>query len=199
MTVVAMILGVIVVFAYMLGLAFAVVSYILEAMGLYAIAARMGLNNPWLAWVPVGNAWILGSIADRDEKSRSGKNARLRYWLMGGMILLGVVLLLVMVLYILVFAINLDTSDYYFDSILTADDGITVILLAAVLMIYLLLMSVAIAYSVVCYICLYRLYRACRPDRAVLYTVFSVLFSVTVPFFIFSCRQEKQPTITYTP
>ena len=45
-------------------------AYVLQAIGLYTIAKRRGIPHAWLAWVPVGCVWILGSISD-DFKSRT--------------------------------------------------------------------------------------------------------------------------------
>ena len=39
--------------------------YIFSALGLYTIAQRRGLRNSWLAWIPVANVWILGSLSDQ--------------------------------------------------------------------------------------------------------------------------------------
>ena len=39
--------------------------YILNALGLYKIAARRGICHAWLAWVPLGEVWILGRISDQ--------------------------------------------------------------------------------------------------------------------------------------
>ena len=39
--------------------------YVLESVGLYTIACRRGLKNPWMAWVPFLNYWLLGSISDQ--------------------------------------------------------------------------------------------------------------------------------------
>ena len=53
--------------------AFSVASYILYSMGLYTIANRRGIHNGWLAWLPVGDAWILGSISDQYQYVVKGK------------------------------------------------------------------------------------------------------------------------------
>ena len=47
----------------MFGLSIA--AYVLQALGLYTIAKRRGISNPWLAWVPVAWVWVLGSISDQ--------------------------------------------------------------------------------------------------------------------------------------
>ena len=53
--------------------AFSLVCYVLQSYGLYTIANRRGIRNSWLAWVPVGNMWILGSISDQYQYVAKGK------------------------------------------------------------------------------------------------------------------------------
>lgn len=36
--------------------------YILMSLGLYGMAMNKGLENPWLAWIPIGNLYILGKL-----------------------------------------------------------------------------------------------------------------------------------------
>lgn len=40
----------------------AVVMYILLSLGLYNLAKNAGIENPWLAWIPIGNLYILGKL-----------------------------------------------------------------------------------------------------------------------------------------
>ena len=47
--------------------------YVFTALSLYTIAARRGIKNPWLAWIPVGSNWILGSVADQYQHLVQGK------------------------------------------------------------------------------------------------------------------------------
>ena len=55
-----------------------IASYVLYALGLYTIAQRRGIRYAWLAWIPVGSVWILGSIADDYRQKARGevKNRR---------------------------------------------------------------------------------------------------------------------------
>ena len=46
-------------------LAVALLGYVLGSIGIYTIAKRRGIHNPWLAWLPVGNHWIIGCISDQ--------------------------------------------------------------------------------------------------------------------------------------
>lgn len=56
----------------------AVAAYVLEAWALYTIAQRRWIKKPWLAWIPIVNMWILGSISDQYHyvTKREVKNKR---------------------------------------------------------------------------------------------------------------------------
>ena len=55
-----------------------ILAYILQALALYTIAKRRGIRKPWLAWIPFGNSWILGSLSDQYHyvTKRTIKNRR---------------------------------------------------------------------------------------------------------------------------
>ena len=59
------------------------VGYIFQSIGLYTIAKRRGIANPWLSWLPVGNYWIAGSIADQYQEKISGSFNIKRFILLG--------------------------------------------------------------------------------------------------------------------
>lgn len=78
----------------LLSFAMTVGNYVLMALGLYTIAKRRGINKPWLAWVPVGNFWLLGCISDQYRHVARGqvKNKR------KSMLILMIVMLVLMVI-----------------------------------------------------------------------------------------------------
>ncbi|MDD6855334.1 MAG: hypothetical protein PUD66_02730, partial [Oscillospiraceae bacterium] len=39
--------------------------YVFTALALYTMARRRGIAAPWLAWIPVANLWLLGSLSDQ--------------------------------------------------------------------------------------------------------------------------------------
>ena len=43
-------------------LALSITMYVLSSIGLYKLAANQKIDNPWMAWIPVANLYILGSI-----------------------------------------------------------------------------------------------------------------------------------------
>lgn len=44
-----------------------IVGYVLMAIGLQRMAINEGIENAWLAWVPVGNVWIIGKLVKTIE------------------------------------------------------------------------------------------------------------------------------------
>ena len=68
-----------------------IVFYIFSSIGLYTIAKRRGIPSAGWAWVPLGNLWILGSIADQYDlvaKNAKKKQRHLLLWLCVSMIVL---------------------------------------------------------------------------------------------------------------
>ncbi|MCX7708596.1 MAG: hypothetical protein N2484_01975 [Clostridia bacterium] len=39
-----------------------IVAYVLMALGLYTMAKNRGIENPWLAWIPIANLYILAKL-----------------------------------------------------------------------------------------------------------------------------------------
>lgn len=45
-----------------LGVLLGIAVYVLTALGLYTIAKNRGMENPWLAWIPIAQLYIIGDI-----------------------------------------------------------------------------------------------------------------------------------------
>lgn len=179
-------LGIYLVFLFFM-MAYLVVYYILNGIGLYTIAKRRGISAPGLAWVPIGYLWTVGGIGDHYDRATTGKDHKFRIWTVcvyGGGALLYVVALLWMILMGLSIGLThsgeLPPSEVF--PIFQQMIGLCLILVFA--------FAVMIAGMVLYYISLYRLYKAASPSRAVLFLVLSILFSVTIPFFIFFLRNR---------
>ena len=72
------------------------ITFILTAISLYTIANRRGIAHPWLAWIPVTQTWILGSISDDYQQKANGHRTNHRKWLVG-LKILQVVLVIAMI------------------------------------------------------------------------------------------------------
>ena len=66
----------IVLVAYLLTFGLGITVYILYSLGIYTIAQRRGIKHPWMAWLPVANMWVLGSIADQYRYVSHGQRIR---------------------------------------------------------------------------------------------------------------------------
>lgn len=168
-------------------LAYLVVYYILNGIGLYAIAKRRGIGAPGLAWVPVGYLWTVGAIGDHYDRVTTGKDHKFRIWTVcvyGGGVLLYIFAFVGMVI------MGLSIGLTYPEN-LPPSEMFPIFRQMLVLCLILLLAFVAmIASAVLYYISLYRLYKAASPSRAVLFLVLSIIFTLTIPFFIFFLRNR---------
>ena len=54
-----------VLFSFLPSMALGIATYVLTALAFYTVAVRRGLKNAWLAWIPVADAWLVGSISDQ--------------------------------------------------------------------------------------------------------------------------------------
>jgi hypothetical protein len=158
--------------------AFSLVCYVLQSYGLYTIANRRGIRNSWLAWVPVGNMWILGSISDQYQYVAKGKVKNRRKLLLG----LNIGLVVATVGWFIAILASALMSESVANGVIT----FALIMLLG----YLAFLTMVVIATVYMYLCCYDLYNSCNPSNGVLFLVLSIIFSVTLPFFIFACRKK---------
>lgn len=159
--------------------------YVLQALGLYTLAQRRGIQHAWLAWVPVGSMWILGSIADDYQLKAKGQVKNRRKLLM---ILTAVVVVLAFILCGSLFGMVIDAV-LYGDS-LSVEDIVGELL--SMTFAALALSAVSVVTAVFQYICLYDLYASCDPDNKTLFLVLSIFLSGLTAVFVFLCRHKDQ-------
>ena len=158
-------------------LLFAFVFWILSSLSLQAIARRRGIRNAWLAWVPIGNQWILGSIADQYQHLIQGKITSRRKILLW----LGLANFVVSVI----------------GGILSGVIGATAqteeqMMVFSVVNLVSSLGGMALGITVLVFYHMsnYDLYRSCDPKNAVTFLVLGIIFPITQPFFYLSCRKK---------
>lgn len=170
---------------WFLAMGFSVASYVLRAVGTYRIAKRRGIHHAWLAWIPVGFEWLLGSISDHYQYVAKRKVTKRRKILLILSVILNALSCLLSV-FILVLALSAGGSA-------AAGAAVDSILMIALMVIgYWGLAGLSIAILVFSYIAYYDLFQSCKPNNAVLFLVLSVLFNVTQPFFVFACSSSDQ-------
>ena len=165
---------------YLVLLVFGVISYILCGKSLSAIARRRGIEKPWLAWVPVGNLWLLGCISDQyryvvhhQETNRRGK-------------------LMVMGIITSVAAVVLSVASGLMTGLLQSDASAesALALSAFAMVVVYLVLAVAVVMSVLQFMAYYDLFRSCDPDKSLVFLLVSIFASFPMPFFVYSCRNK---------
>lgn len=158
---------------------FSIAAYILTAMAIYTISRRRGLTNAWLAWIPVANVWLLGSLSDQYQYVVKGQDKTKRKWLLILNILKAALVTMIAILAIVAAG-----------SLIAGEPSEIMGLVVALLGLVLPLCAVAIALCVIRYMALFDIYRSVDPGNAVLYLVLSILFGPTEPFFLFFNREK---------
>ena len=153
-----------------------IASWVLTAVAVYVIARRRGLSKLWLAWVPIMNVWLLGSLSDQYQYVVKRKNTSRRKWLL-------VLEMMKPVLYIGVISFGVL-------SFAPRGYGISWENAMAAVSFALPLAVVAVTAAVIRFIALYDVFRSLDPDNAVLFLVLSILFGITEPFFLFFNRDK---------
>ena len=174
------------------GLLFSVAVYIATSYALYTIANRRGIKNPWLAWIPVGNMWILGSISDQYQLHAAFRTKNKRKLLMVLQILLIVLCVIMLVMAIVTVLAAFEASanmqyDYFIDIWAPVRDS-----LLELVLVWLAMMAVAIWTTIVQYMALYDIYKSCDPGSAVLYLVLSIFINICQPIFLLLCRNKDE-------
>ncbi len=167
-------------------------TYVLTSWGTYSIAKRRGIRNPWLAWIPVGNVWILGCISDQYRYVARGQVKNKRKALLVLNILLYITLIVMLVLcFVLIFQMISSGfghvqppmgTDAFEESVIGSMVGLLVV--------YLVMLGVSVAFTILQYMALYDLYASCDPSNKVLYLILNIFVSITLPIFIFICRDK---------
>ena len=165
-----------------------IASYVLTALALYTIARRRGLKNPWLAWIPVADCWLLGSLSDQyryvvDGQHKSKRKILLIFRILTAVMWVSLIGLLIKLCFHAVGSVFWGTM---------SDERIFQILHQALnlLVMCLPLIGISIAYAVFRYMALYDIYKSLDPTNCVLFLVLSILFGVTEPFFLFFSREK---------
>ena len=156
------------------------VGWILRSMSLYSIAKRRGIRNAWLAWIPVGSNWILGSVADQYQHLVKGKITSRRKI----MLILSAVSA---VLYTVVYGFSC-AQIFAAMGVLPEEQAATAALASSLPS--MLGSVVGIVTLVFYHICNYDLYRSCRPNGATAFLVLGIIFPVCEPFFYLACRKK---------
>lgn len=167
--------------AALIGFAISIVTYVLYSLSCYTIAKRRGIHHPWLAWIPVGNSWILGSISDQYQYVAKGKVRNRRKALLG----LAIASIAISVpVSIAEAVIGVQSAMGY------GKEAMSISVVIGICSAVMAILSVISA--VIQYIAYYDLFNSCEPRNSVLYLVLGIVISITMPIFLFICRNKDE-------
>ena len=167
----------------------AIASYVFCALALYTIAQRREIKKAWLAWVPVLNVWILGSISDQYRYVVKGEIRSKRKVLLTLNIInfiLGWAAVIKVIVTIVMFAFGRIDLNNEMEVIRQALGSLAWFIPVAILGIVSLIFRI---------MALYDVYTSCDPANNVLYLILSLIPAinqVTQPLFLFLCRDKDE-------
>lgn len=172
-------------------LAYAVVSYIFGSKGLYAIAVRRGIKNPWMAWIPVVQNWTLGCLSDQYATRKYGADPKLRIKLLiftiitqGGSVASS---------FGTSFSMNISLGElgggYSVTDLPQEGQIVLIVLLVFLVLIATAALVISVIQTVYQYKAYYNLYASCRPEKAMLFLMLAI-FTPANPFLVYACRND---------
>ncbi|MEE1036295.1 MAG: hypothetical protein U0L15_04200 [Oscillospiraceae bacterium] len=163
-------------------------AYVLTAYSLYTIAKRRGISNPWLAWIPVVDVWVLGSISDQYRYVVKGEFKSKRKALIPLRIISGILYVFMLAFAMMLFfaaAASSMSGPGMANMLEEAAPLPTIMLVVGVLG-----TGALLAYAILYFTALYDVYASCDPDNRVAFLVLSILFGFLKPLFLFLDRSK---------
>lgn len=183
---------------YFIALMCSLAIYVITGISLQRMGKTVGADKPWLAWIPIANAYALGLIADKCCEKK-GKNSKYRFILLGmeiGIVVITIIFSIVLIAFVVSMSMDLIEDQLVSPSVNQIMEAGGGALLLLYLLFIFLLSVVSIAYSVFTYICLWHIFETFVPQSGVMFLVLSILFSVTLPFFLLYASGKKPAVFT---
>ena len=177
-----------------------VIVYVLQALALYTIAKRRGIQKPWLAWIPLVNVWILGSISDQYQYVVKRQVKNKRKVLLGLNIALLILIVILVVAFVwtfidLLFTVGMEPPMDGIESPIVWDmikDQVGALLIMLFALIPLSVLT--IVHAVFFYMAMYDVFRSCEPKNSTLYLVLSLVGNIVVDgaycIFLMLCKDK---------
>lgn len=171
-------IAIIVIFAVLLLLAVAVLSYVFSSIGMYTLAKKRGMKNAFLAFIPVASIYLLGKIADdinvtMNKKSNYGQK----------LLVTCIPIIVVSELY----SVFAGVSAY----VVSEFSRLPIYILMVILLVCLVVVVLGVFFLVYMYMCLYKIFKEYSPKKSKTMLVLSILFPILGDIFIFAIRNNK--------
>lgn len=169
--------------------------YILRAIGVYNMAKNTEIKNPVLAFIPIANCFTFGKLAEKYKKKNGTESAKF------GVILLvfNILSIVFTVLFFVFFAVSATKILGFADQAVKNGTEMTIEMFSSIVVpavLYVALIGLLLAFNIIRYVALWRVFAFFDYNNATAFTIFSVLFSFLDPIFLFILR-NKQPMQNY--
>lgn len=163
------------------------VCYVFYSLSIYTLAKRKGVPHAWMAWLPVVNGIIMGKVSATPDKKR---RTHIALPVLEGLLYVMLIGVIVLLVGSVAFA---GRGQAFFSrgpawGMRSAMHSFAPVV--SLLGTYFVMLGVSIAYMVVFYMALYRIYKQFAPEYATFFTVMSIVFNTLYPFFLFAVRNK---------
>ena len=168
--------------------------YIFNGIGLMKMSNSLGLKHGWISFIPVANIYALGRVAQNYVKKDGRKSAKLG----AALLTLYIIMFVISIIFFVFLGIALVTVFQLASGAVMDNSTMNLEMFSSfipVIVFYFLFLAVAIAYIVVYYVALYKIFDMFS-NYGVLFVVLSIFFTSLAPIFIFAIRNGA-PKRTY--
>lgn len=166
------------------------VLYILMALGIFKMAKKTEIGKPWLSFIPIINTYMFGKVAQCYIKKDGTKSAKFGV----ALLVLNILKLVFVVLFIVALIITLISTVTLLYDAYDNDTSVTAEMFSpfiSVIVLYFILLAIAVAYKIVYYVALWRIFAVFNSENATLFTVLSVFFAFLPGIFVFAIRNRE--------
>lgn len=159
-------------------------NYILSSLSMMQLADVLGVKNAWLAWIPVGNTYVLGATADQLEAKRGVSHKWGKLLLILSLVVCAVFLLMFVGLFAILAYIGISeaTGEFYYEEVLFAP-------FIVFYLVYIVVLIVAMALSYLTAVCVYKIFEELVPQKSIKYFLLYVLVPFGNVFCFFRCKK----------
>lgn len=179
-----------------------ILSYVFWSLGLYTMARRRGVRYPGLAWVPVADHWLLGCLSDQYQTLVRGQRSSRRKVLPVLQVLMVALLVILLVCcFIFLFGMLIGVLEEIAEGVSGRHNdsrsqetamayGIAALVAAPPAL------CLQIWFLVLRFACLSDLFHSADPERAPLYLLLSIVWSMlgiglVASVLVYVCREKE--------
>ncbi len=164
----------------------AIADYIVTALGVSGVARAKGISNDWLAWLPIGQDWVLGSTVEKIDEKRGIKRA----WA----IILTILSAVFWVLFCLYIGLLIQMINH---SYMLVNDTMLMNSMTQLYAIVIPFSIVSTVWATLQYVCRYKIFEDIVPHKSLKYFVLGILLPLAYGILMLKCKKVLEPEIVH--